>query len=661
MSNKLKVCINSELALGSNETLYLYLIGGEKVGTAENYYSYELNANHVAVKGANNKVNPVEFSSLATDPMNPSIKYFYFEQSSNFSGRIWFSTCKSLISINKLAASQPNPWDGAFFDFVELTINPNENVNCDTTQVVGLGIPITMVDPSQVTFPLDLNNLSQYTYPKAVGITPGLTLSTLQNDFKAYVKSIGLEDFSGCSTSYSKSKSSSPVNWLINPGYLVEKYNSSKTPTGIATALDNAIYEFFNYFVTNTLTLYFEGEKYTAKTITNNIDPGNSGQDYTALEFSDSAGNKYPIYYPYFNTNSDSSQGGSLNPNGTLPPPPSFWSSNGLDAAIPATGQVLQCEGAFKDSNPNVNSAKILSALQNIVVSMLNRGLVPGIIMDNLFTCSGQLTLDSKPVNIIDKTPKTVSSMNGATLEYTPTGIPPHTNPNSCEITGNIELAKSSTESYRQQITTSGGKITAGPATLHPKVKHNSQAASNYCTKVAAQFSPQQRVQFAFSYESAVWPNSTTPTLVEPISITYTPLVKTAPSASFKTNDATSSVTAGMDVFDVNVQNPAKVSKVKGNHITIESTIGGLLPSPNTDTMLFGNFFPVDTAGKAKGAWNAFASFLHNGGGGTGAPYISNQGYAFAYDDDGGYSSDITIDFPQGQDASIGINLGKLS
>ena len=116
-----------------------------------------------------------------------------------------------------------------------------------------------------------------------------------------------------------------------------------------------------------------------------------------------------------------------------------------------------------------------------------------------------------------------------------------------------------------------------------------------------------------------------------------------------------------MNVFDLNVQNPATVATVGTGEVTIKSAIDGILPSPNRDTLLFGNFFPTTSSGAAKGEWNAFAAFLHYGGDSFTAPYISSQGYAFAYDDDGGYSSDITIEFTENTDSTIGIYLGKLS
>ena len=654
MSNKLKVLINNDTGLPSDKELYLYIIGGEKSGTAENYYSYKLDTNHVATKGANNVVHPVELSSLGVDSENADVSYFCFEQSSNFSGRIWFSTSNDLVTISKLAVSQPNPSDGKLFDFVELTINPNDNVNCDTTQVVGLGIPITMINPSTLTFPPNISTPDSYTYPDAVGIVPGLSLDGIQSDFKKYVTSTGLDSFAACATSYKNTTTNDVVQWLINPGYQVSNYDAATVPTGLAIALDTAIFEFFNHFVANELVFHFEEIDYTGKTITKaGLDASNPTQEYTALIFSDPKGNEYPIFYPYFSSNSITTQGGTLNPNGVLPPAPAFWTKKGLETKTPASGQVLLCDGAFNDGNPVVGNLVILSALQNIVVSMLNRGLVPGSTMNNLFTCSGNLTLISDTVNFTDTNPASSSTISGATLIYKPSQIPAKTNPLTCEIAGSIELESAAKKELKQSFSTKSGVITVVKPTTSP---------SNYCNSpVAAQIAPDTDVEFAFSYVNAVWPNKTVPNLVGPITGSYIPLVTTAPQATFATTDSLSDVTVGMNVFDLNVQNPATVETVGTGEVTIKSAIDGILPSPNRDTLLFGNFFPTASSGAAKGEWNAFAAFLHYGGDSFTAPYISSQGYAFAYDDDGGYSSDITIDFTENTDSSIGIYLGKLS
>jgi len=656
MTNTLKVLISNNTGLPTTETLNIYIIGGIQDGKNEYYYSYQLDSNHIAQKGKDNQVYPIALSSLPVDADGNS--YFFFEQSSNFSGRVWFSTSTDLITIKKLAANQPNPWDGKLFDFVELTITPNDNVNCDTTQVVGLGIPITMVNPSaNKPFPPTPATASKYTYPDAVGIVPDQSLEKISANLQAFAASTGLDAFADCATSYANTTpgEKGTVNWLINPGYLVKAYDSSKAPKGMAIALDKAIYKFFNYYLNNTLDFVFKGIQFSGQTVKDHTIPKDaSGTKYTALVFTDTNKNKYPIFYPYFNTNSTDTQGGDLNPGdgNTPPPPPAFWSSHGLDAKISATGQVLQCEGAFNDSNPHVTDTTILSALQNIVVSMLNRGLVPGKTMDNLIVCTGQLTLAVETTDFTDPTPQ-FENIKGAGRLYT---IPNHIVPAGTPLdsitinSGKLKLQTGPKSYITQTISTVDGKITVSDVPGKPV---------NQCSRVTVQYASNQQVQLAFIYENANWPDKVKPVFEGPIKGTYKGAVSSSPKASFATLDDISKVKAGMDVFDINVQNPAKVVSTGPAQVNIESTIDGLLPSPTTDTLFFGHFFP-QVNGVAKGQWNAYAAFLHYGGDSFDAPYISNQGYAFAYDDDGGYSSDITIYFEGNAAPTLGVYLGPL-
>lgn len=661
MANYLQILINNDMGLGSKVELYLYIIGEVENSGAYDYYSYKLSTdgNVVATMGDKNKVYAIPFSSLKADPKNPGVSHFNFDQSQAFSGRIWFSTSKDLLTISSLQVNQPNPSGGLLFDFTELTITAGSSVNCDTTQVVGLGIPITIINPTVLAFPPS-GKMSAYTYPNAIGIVPGNSLSSICKNFTGYANAIGLSEFSDCVQTYTAGTKSDPVQWLINPGYQVPVYEAGQTPQGLSICMDEMIFQFFNYYYNskNSLSITFEGVVYTGTVVIQaGFDSGAPKQEYCALCFVDPSNNQYPIFYPYFNTNSATSQGGTLNPDGVLPPPPSWWSTNGLASNIPASGQVFLCNGVFNDGNTGayISSKTILAALQNLVVTMLNRGMVPGATMNNLFACTGNLALIASPVYFTDNSPADSTSVVGATLLYTPTQIPPNTTASTCNVSGSIQLKKGSSKgtTLTQQFV---GPHVDPPATL----------PNNYCTTpIVNQLitdptnSQDQLVQFAFQYVNAVWPDGV-PSLVAPVNVKYFPDLPTEPTASFSGTGFPSGIQKGMNVLDANVQNPSFVSSVGTDTLTIQSTINGILPSPNTDTLIIGNFFPVkDNA--ALGCWNAYAAFLHYGGNGIAAPYISNQGYAFAYDDDGGYSSDITVNFPESGNCSLAIYLGPLS
>lgn len=648
MVNYLKVLLNSNIALAAGEQLYLYIIGAPPGSTG--YYSYSLSADkhHVATQGAANTVYPLALTSLGVKPANPDVYYFHFDQSQGFSGRIWFSTSNALLTIASNAVTQPIPSLGLLYDFVEVTINANSSVNIDTSQVSGLGIPISIVNPAVLPFPPS-GDLEQYTYPNAIGIVPGLALNSICNGFTNYTSAIGLSEFSSCVQSFPAPQNNGTVQWLLDPGSRVLNYQESSPPTGLATSMDAMLYQFFNYYLQagNELVIYFNNICYTGTvSIAAGFDKKNPKQEYCVLCFTDPNNNQFPIFYPYFNTNSAAAQGGSLNPPGGLPPPPSWWQTKGLPSTTPASGQVFLCNGVFNDSNPGATNATVLAALQNIIVTMLNRGLVPGTTMDNLFVCNGKLTQNPTMVTFTDPNPNNATLLLGASLIYTPTQIPGNTTPATCFISGTIELP--GTPPLYQAF--SKNNVSPPPSPL----------PSNYCTSMTgAQPNPNGQVQFPFDYVS---PGNFQ--FSGAVTGSYSVQSQSAPTATFNgTIVPAGGVQVGMNVLDVNVQNPATVCAPIGTDMfTIQSTINGILPSPGQDTLLVGNFYPR-LGGAAKGCWNAYAGFLHYGNqgcNGVPAPYISNQGYGFAYDDDGGYSSDITVNFPENSDCNLGIYLGPL-
>lgn len=651
MANYLKILINSDITLSAGETLYVYIIGN----VSGDYYSYNLSTdgNYVASYNTADTVYAIELTSLGVDASRSNTYYFQFDQSQAFSGRVWFSTANNLLTITNGAVSQPEPGSGAFFDFTEFTIVAGTCANCDTSQVVGLGIPITMVNPSELAFPPS-GDTSQYTYPNAVGIVPGQSLNTICNNFTNYVNAIGLSDFSACVQNYSGTK------WLMNPGSQIANYAAGTTPSGLATSLDGAIEQFFTYFYNsgNTLNITFGGMNYTGSTLIQaGIDTGNPTQEYCYLNLVDTNNIAYPIYYPYFNTNSALPQGGGLNPGGTLPPPPSFWTSGGsLPTTSPASAQALLCEGVFNDGNPTVSNSVVLAGLQNIVVSLINRGLIPGGSFNNFFPCDGTMSLNITPTTVTDPAPNESCSLSGASLLYTPTLVPAGLQSTAgAGITGSVNLEGALTGGKTLVQAVNGTSVAAAPS-----------GASNYCTSpVIVQFmanpdgSNNQLLQFAFNYDSAVWPSSNTPALSSSVTITYEN-ADTAMTGTFTGENFSSEIVAGMNVFDISTQNPGTITAASTTSLTVQSSINGLNRFTNPDTLIVGNFYPV-SKGQAVGCWNAYAAFLHYGGNGSPAPYISNQGYAFAYDDDGGYSSDITVNFPASGDVSLGLYLGPLS
>ena len=105
--------------------------------------------------------------------------------------------------------------------------------------------------------------------------------------------------------------------------------------------------------------------------------------------------------------------------------------------------------------------------------------------------------------------------------------------------------------------------------------------------------------------------------------------------------------TSGMTMTGISLSDPTYVFKVDDpNTITIYSPQA--LKGLNTNILTFSRFYPVDAGHKPIGQWNAYAAFFHIGdpANHVPAPTVDGKGYAFAYDDNGGYSSDITVKLP---------------
>lgn len=71
----------------------------------------------------------------------------------------------------------------------------------------------------------------------------------------------------------------------------------------------------------------------------------------------------------------------------------------------------------------------------------------------------------------------------------------------------------------------------------------------------------------------------------------------------------------------------------------------------NTGILSFGFFYPFGKDNAPIGNWNAYAYYFHNGDLGKHIPTIDGRGYAFPFDDNGGYSSDLQVNFTTGTPA----------
>ncbi len=115
--------------------------------------------------------------------------------------------------------------------------------------------------------------------------------------------------------------------------------------------------------------------------------------------------------------------------------------------------------------------------------------------------------------------------------------------------------------------------------------------------------------------------------------------------------------TSGMTITGIQLNNPTYLYSACSSQpdvVTIYSPQG--LKPINTNILTFSDFYPLD-GGKPIGSWNAYAAFFHKGDplAGYAAPTVGGRGYAFAFDDNGGYSSDMSISIPASSSVSVSV------
>lgn len=530
LQNVVEVLISNNTGL-TNESLYVYITDG-------NNNFYKVDSSNGWTAAINATACCIEMHKLPTN--KNGLHYFYLNTSNGMTGgRVWFASSNAALSLNSSGGIvQPTVSADYVFDFVELAITPTAgtaigNANIDTSQVDSLGIPITLFVnpvenglqfPPQTTFAPSATN----GFPNVIGIMPWVSLETIINNFTSNIANTAFAPFSVCGWN------SGSVNRFVAPFHLINDFATGETPSALATFLDTAIYQFFNYYMTNTLTLqdpvslnYYSGKVTTVS----QTDTTGGTSTYNVLQFNCN-GELLNIYYPYFNTNCTAFPG-TLNASVTLSPPPSWWTSN-LDTAMPATAMAMACAGAFADSafQSEVSDPTLLGNLENQVVSMINRGLSPA---------TGNLIQFNAGFTAADISNNQVSITSGL--------------PSGAVFAPGMNLIK---------------QVAAQPTTI-----------------IAANSAGNTPLQIIFT-----------------------------------------------------------------------SYVEELLPV-NTCQFICGTFYPTPTSNAATYS-NIYSGYLHNGLGTAPAPLLNNIGYGYAYDDQGGYSNDITATFNSNNSLTLGIFLGPL-
>ena len=466
-----------------------------------------------------------------------------------------------------------------------------------------------------------------------------------------------------------------PVSFFVPPS------------TPLVTTFDQAIHDLFTAFNTPIHIIATPGTIYEGRlrqdfAVPSINDTGSATTNYTVIEFTElgtfsgvtntitppATPQKYQIFYPYFTTNSTASpNGNALTPNGVPAPPkwwnPGYYAGRNLDWLTSPSQMVFACNGVFADDvyqNQYFFTEKgdsnwdyrVLGNIENQMSAWLNRGMNP---TGNLENRVGFLS-DQNLIRV-DLTQKKQTKardllpdrFQGTGVFYTParltTPLPDGSGVVWQTLTGTLKLAGTPIQTFKvlfdakqnelkldfTDIGTPANKATSGYLQVHGNgVVKNIYMEMNSATDLS-----QLTASFDFDYGPA-----TTEAHYGTVSLLSPPSGWTDVVAS------TTGIEPGMKMIAFSqFSTPMEVyqADAASGTVTIHASTG--LQAFNTNVLQFADFYPVDAQGTPVGTWNAYSGFWHAGDrkNGVPAPTIDARSYAFPFDDDGGYSSDINL------------------
>lgn len=605
------------------------------------------------------------------------------------SGRLYFADQQNAVPYTGGQPGGIAP-DASFdFDFIEFTVDPSTNqFNVDTTQVDQFGIPAYLqVSPKAPD------------YADGTGIVVTQTRANVIAQFQKYTQSAYYAPYSGIVTKGGTR--------LLAPQHVIDA-SPGKATQSLQTSFDSALNWLFDYFgaalIDGGHALYLVGngkdgpEIFEGKVIDHFSVKDNSGNPatYKVFQFTGTGycyngataaltnvgargGAIYQIFYPYF----------------TGKPPYWFGGFSGADQKynLPLTSvgrMILGASGVFADdvSQKQYYEANgglpanfdhtMLANLENQLCTMLNRGVTPGfpsVVAKNLHLRTG--SNDANDLIDVDLS-RLASRKVGPIQPHFDRGAATFYRASSLVAAGNKVWWNSLTGSIflrGQAIQTF--KVVPSNIALPFTINPPAGPASNYVTAAKFDFGTDGVVNAVeFDWQSAVGLRSKEATVE--FEFQYGPATTEAhyatlrlfspygQSFAFRSGDlgptgqfATGLVgattptapTSGMTMTGISLDDPTYVYRADpgASHITIHSPQG--MAPLNTNILTFSRFYPVHENNAPMGQWNAYAAFFHIGdpASGVSAPTVDGKGYAFAYDDNGGYSSDITVQLPATQ------------
>lgn len=613
------------------------------------------------------------------------------------SGRIYFADQKDAL-----------PWPGGIapnapfdFDFIEFTVDPALNqLNVDTTQVDQMGMPIFLqFVPVASDYPSGtgivfsqsraalIDAFKHYTanpiYQAYAGVfNPAIT----RREGRLLAPQHVIDGSPSGSSGVALGKSFDLALYLLFYYYYVKGGrhvlylvgNGDNGPEIFAgSVVDDFVVQDRDGQDAKYLVFQFKGTGFAYQ-----------GEGAAPTRVGTWGGAIYQIFYPYFTENAPSSHNKDLAY--SLPKAP-YWfggfAGNDERYNLPITSagrMVLGGSGVFADDVeqkqyylkngglPANFDHKMLGNLENQLCTMLNRGITPDThnpaMPSNLHLRIGSnQATDLIHVDLSQlqeySLPPTTGAIGGAVMSYkedimVPGGQKVWWN----SLTGYIHFQGKKVQTFKVDPAN-----VANPFVLDPQ----NPVSDNYVQSADFVFDGDTVSQVNFNWQSAVGIE----TGEVGFDYQYGPATKQAhyatlrlfspygqaipyqsgdlgPASNFSNGlvgaIAPDSETSGMTMTGVSLNDPTYVYRAERDcgHITIYSP--QQIKPINTNILAFSRFYPLSEENTPYGQWNAYSAFFHIGdpANGVQAPTVDGRGYAFSFDDNGGYSSDITVQLP---------------
>lgn len=400
--------------------------------------------------------------------------------------------------------------------------------------------------------------------------------------------------------------------------------------------------------------------------------------------------NVYQIFYPYFSTNcSASPHNNALTPNGP-PAPPEWWQPGwgqsvpaaqggplgNLNFVAPASQMVFACDGVFADSayqnyafykaykkghGAELQDVSVLGNLENQLVTMFNRGISPDMVSgSNLHMRIGYIAeSDFNPIDRANlkqytaQNPHKPSSIDGAQTKFNLTSPFVHGKASGIvgqSISGTVYATKTEKQTFTindddkfiftpcQPSWTNYAK--SGVINRDPKSGHVTSITINWFNAVDIDA---VTASVNFKYGELLGDHYARLHFLDPY-YKGSPITINAgdlgPASDFCNDLAKGMQMTTMSDFsqpmEVYYLNSDDQTAIIYSPIAFNTKEGAF----NTGVLNFADFYPLDGE-TPKVTWNAYAYYFHNGVFEQFVPTVDGRGYAFSFDDNGGYSSDI--------------------